>query len=212
MRFVAVGFTAVVLAAATPAGAQQFVCDAAVIHAEARRAREWRYTWTGVNATLALGSFIAAPLDDPRSRPDWIIGGAGSALTAAATWLWPLDVEAASDELRALPSSRCAERLPQLLAASAADQRSRVTWPWHVANFGLAAVTGGIIAFGYDHYLSGLMTTVGGTAIAELQLWTQPTGLPTSCSLACTLAPQLLVLPSTSARGAFGGLSLTGSF
>lgn len=211
MRWLAFGFGMIALAFADPARAQAIVCDEAVIHAEARRAREWRYAWTGVNATLAIGSFAAAPWVDAESRPDWIVSGAGSALTAAATFLWPLDVEAASQELRALPPAACAARLPRLMRESAADERARVTWPWHVANVGLAALTGGIIAFGYDHHLSGLLTTVGGTALAELQLWTQPTGLPSECSAACSVAPRLFVSASAE-RWTGAGFALGGSF
>lgn len=189
------GFVVASLSVARLSRAEQAVgCDERLLTGEAHRARVWRYSWTGINAALAVGGFVAAPLVDREDRPDWIIGGAGSALTAATTWFWPLEVEAGEEELLASPAAGRAKLLPRLLAKGAADERARVAWPWHVVNFGIGALTGGIIAFGYQHYESGIITGAGAFALGELQLFTQPTSLPPTCNAASVWWPKLALL------------------
>jgi hypothetical protein len=171
-----------------------------------------------VNAALMIGAIVAVPLVDKEERPDWIVSGAGSAINVATTWFLPLRVEAAEEELDALPASERPRHLPRLVLESAEDEQDRVTWPWHVINFGVSALGGGIIAFGYGHYESGLITTLGGTALGSAQIFTQPTGLPRTCPAAqrapagLTLSPSFTVLraPDLSPTGA--ALSLTGTF
>lgn len=187
-------------------------CHANALESEAQRARAWRYTWSGVNAGLMLGSFVAVPLVERESRPDWIVSGVGSGVTLLATWFFPLRVEDAADELAALPPAERKLRLAALLRESALDERERVTWPWHVANLGLSAAGGAVIAFGFDHYLSGALTAVGAAALGELQLFTQPTGLAEGCGMACSFTPQLgLALPRDGAPSSFR-LTLRGAF
>jgi hypothetical protein len=204
---------------ARPAGADEpRACDERMIRDEAHRARVWRYSWTGINAALMIGAFVAVPLVDKEERPDWIVSGAGSAINVATTWFWPLRVESAEEELDKLPAAERARHLPRLVLESAEDEQDRVTWPWHVLNFGVSALGGGIIAFGYGHYESGLITTLAGTAIGSTQIFTQPTNLPQSCGAAqaarsrFTLSPSFTVLraPDLSPSGA--ALSITGTF
>jgi hypothetical protein len=179
---------------------------------EARRARTWRYVWSGVNAGLMVGSFAAVPLVEREARPDWIISGIGSGVTLLCTWFVPLRVESASDELDALPEAEKATQWLRLRAESAEDEHARVTWPWHVINFGLCAGTGAIIAFGYDHYWSGLFTTVGGTALGEVQLFTQPTGLVDAEAASWHLVPRLAFTPRRAAAPATWTLSVASAF
>src|SRR6185295_17455787 len=62
---------------------------------EARRARTWRYAWTGINGALALGQFALLPFGSNDQRLEWAVGGVGSAANAVFTWLVPLEVESA---------------------------------------------------------------------------------------------------------------------
>jgi hypothetical protein len=188
-------------------------CSESALHAEAHRARVWRYSWLGINGALMVGAFVAVPLVEQEERPDWVVSGAGSAINLATTWLWPLRVESAEAELEALPPSQRARHVRRLVLESSADAHERVRWYWHLANFGVSALAGGIIAFGYGHYQSGLITTVAGTAIGSIQIFTQPTTLPTSCGAAqLSLSPRfsLLRAPDQSLTGAT--LSVTGAF
>lgn len=197
---------------ATRASATEPGCDSSSLRDEAHRARAWRYTWSGVNTGLMVGAFVAAPLVERESRPDWIVSGIGSGVTVLATWLWPLRVEGAADELEALPPAKRAKALPRLLRESAADEHDRVTWPWHVANFGLSAAGGAVIAFGFKHYVSGALTAAAGTALGEVQVLTQPTGLPRACPTALQLLPSVAFTPRMAMAPATWTLSLSGGF
>jgi hypothetical protein len=156
-------------------------CDEMALRDQAQRARTWRYAWSGINAGLMVGSFVVVPLVEREARPDWIVSGVGSGVTVLTTWLWPLRVESALEELDALPPEQRQAALPRLLRESAEDERARVRWPWHLANVGLSLAAGSIIAFGYDHYVSGAITAAASTALGEAQLFTQPTSLPRAC-------------------------------
>lgn len=164
------------------------------LRSEARRAKTWRYTWTAINAGLTVGAFAAVPLVSREDRPDFVVSGVGSAVTTLCTWIWPLRVEAAADELDALPPADLAQRL-RLRDESARDERERIRWPWHVANVGLATVGGAVIAFGYQHYLSGALTALAGSALGEVQLFTQPTGLLEERATGLRLVPRLSLSP-----------------
>jgi hypothetical protein len=202
-----------------PAAAEQpRVCDERMIRDEAHRARVWRYSWAGINAALMIGAFVAVPLVDKEERPDWVVSGAGSAINVATTWFWPLRVESAEDELDALPPAERARHVPRLVLESSEDEHDRVTWHWHLANFGVSALGGGIIAFGYGHYESGLLTTLAGTAIGSTQIFTQPTNLPRTCVAPAparsrlTLSPSFTVLRAPDQSPSGGALSITGTF
>lgn len=208
---VAVLLASAVVVSARNAAADE-PCEAAALATEAKRARVWRYTWSGVNAGLMVGSFVAVPLVDRESRPDWIVSGVGSGVTLVATWFFPLRVEEAAEELEALPPSERARRARALAIESAADERDRVTWPWHVANLGLSAAAGAVIAFGFEHYLSGALTAGGAAILGEVQLFTQPTSLAESCGLACTMAPAFAFVPAFGGAPSRWSLTLGGSF
>ena len=202
-----------VLCSGVCAGAEPLACDEALLRSEAHRARVWRYGWAGVNAALTVGSFVMVPLVAAEERPDWVVGGVGSAVQTLTTWFMPLRVESAEEELDALAPAARAVHVKRLLQESGEDERDRVAWPWHLANFGLAAIPGGIIAFGYGHYESGLITTLVGTALGEAQLFTQPTRLHGACGAACpAVLPQFAVLRTPTLEPSGALLSLSGAF
>jgi hypothetical protein len=186
--------------------------DEQALRGEAHRARVWRYTWSGINAGILAGSFVAAPLVAREDRPDWVVSGVGSGISLLATWFWPLRVESAADELDALPLAERARELPRLLRESAEDERERVTWPWHLANLGLSAAGGAVIAFGYHHYLSGAITTVAATALGEVQLFTQPTGLRDVRTVSLSLVPRLTFTPRVGGAPSAWTVSVAGAF
>ena len=152
----------------------------AALREQAGRARTYRYAWTGVNGALAVGSFALLPVVERSSRPDFVVAGVGSLLGTVATLAFPLRVESDEAELDAiarLPDGERHERLRTALRVDAQDERSRLSLPWHVVNFGVSALAGGIIAFGFHHTLSGITQGVGSFVLGEVQLFSQPTGL-----------------------------------
>jgi hypothetical protein len=198
-------------AAAADAVESAAPCSGRLVTEEARAARTWRYAWSGINAGFMVGSFVAVPLVHKEDRPDWIISGIGSGVTVLATWFFPLRVESAADELEALPAEQCQAQYPRLVRESWHDEQARVTWPWHVLNFGLSAGAGSIIAFGYGHYASGLVTTVAGTALGEAQILTQPTNL-SAAKMTLRPTPRLAFTPSSGGLPAAWTLSVASAF
>jgi hypothetical protein len=152
----------------------------AALREQAQRAHVHRIAWTGVNGALALGSFALLPVAPRASRPDFVVGGVGSLLGTVATFAFPMRVETDLVELDAaerLPPEARRLKLRELLRADAEDERARIALPWHALNFGVSALAGGIIAFGFHHTLSGVGQGVGSFALGETQLFTQPTRL-----------------------------------
>ncbi len=145
---------------------------------DARRARTWRYAWTGINGALAVGSFGLLPLVQSEQRLELVVGGIGSTVAAVFTWFVPLEVEATLDRKVALASA--CQRLAveeRFVAAAAADEASRVTWPWHLLNLGFGISYTLIVGLGADRWESGILDGVVAFGLGELQLFTQPTGL-----------------------------------
>jgi hypothetical protein len=148
--------------------------------AEARRARTWRYAWTGINAgsmALSLGGIPILPKSD---TPALAVGAATAALSGAFTWFWPLDVEEDAEtalRLGCRPPAKLELELQRIREHSARDEASRIQWPWHVGNFVTALIPGAILWFGFNRRLDAALASAGGFAAGEIELLTQPTGL-----------------------------------
>jgi len=67
--------------------------------------------------------------------------------------------------------------LQRLREHSAHDEVNRIQWPWHVGNLVTALIPGAILWFGFDRQLDGILASVGGFALGEVELLTQPTRL-----------------------------------
>jgi len=170
------------------------LASSAALHEQAARAHTHRLLWTSVNGALAMGSFAVIPLVDRESRKDFVVSGVGSVLGVAATWFFPLRVESHVE--------------PSDFSADAEDERERLAWPWHVANFGLSALAGGIIGFGFHHAWSGVAQGVGSFALGEAQLFTQPTGLTSFDTNTLSLAP----VPQLTLRNHYCGMTFGAAF
>ena len=145
---------------------------------DARRARTWRYAWSGINGGLAIGSFGLMPFVERDRRIELAVGGVYSTVSAVFTWFVPLEVEATLDR-RNKPVSLC-EGLrieEELTATAAADEAGRVTWPWHALNVAAGALYTAIMGFGLDQWANGVVDGVLTIAVGETQLLTQPTRL-----------------------------------
>jgi hypothetical protein len=144
---------------------------------EARRARTWRYAWTGINAGSTVLSLGGIPILPKSETPALAVGAATSVLSGLFTWFWPLDVEEDAESARHLGCLAAQDRDRELLRLrdhSARDEASRFRWPWHVGNFVTALIPGAILWFGFDRHLDGALATVGSFATGEIELLTQP--------------------------------------
>lgn len=155
-----------------------------VLEREAGRARTWRYGWTGANVVLGVGGFALIPFIPSARRPALVLGGAASVVNAAITWFWPFEVESAADSARGLPAGDAATRQRELdlVSVSAADERARRAWPWHLANLAEALGLGAIVAFGYRQTADAAIGASSSFVLGEVQILTQPARLSGSFS------------------------------
>lgn len=141
---------------------------------EARRARQWRWAWTGINAGLAVLSFASLPYATAEQRPALIVGGIGSTISTALTVAWPLDVERA-EPVHGNPGCEELRAAEARAAAFGRDERDRTRWPWHLLNAGVGLAYFGILGLGWDQWEGGAWAGLTAFAIGEIQTLTQPT-------------------------------------
>src|SRR5438552_1694007 len=145
---------------------------------DARGARTWRYVWSGINGTLGVASFAAMPFVSRDQRIELAVGGTYSTIATLFTWFVPLEVEATLDRKSSAPNVCEGLRIEeQFASAAAADERSRVTWPWHLLNVGAGALYTVIVGVGTDRWVNGVVDGVATVVVGEAQLFTQPTRL-----------------------------------
>ncbi len=174
------GFSSTASPQCTASDTSESAPIATELAAEAGRARTWRYVWTGINAgstVLALGAIPILPKSD---TPELAVSAATTAVSGVITWFWPLDVEEDAEAAAHLGCRPLAERdheLQRLREHSARDEVNRIQWPWHVGNLVTALIPGAILWFGFDRQLDGILASVGGFALGEVELLTQPTRL-----------------------------------
>jgi hypothetical protein len=145
---------------------------------DARRARTWRYVWSGINGTFAVGSFALMPFVSRDQRIELAVGGTYSTVAVVFTWFMPLEVEGTLDR-KPSPVDLCRGlRLEEEATASAAaEEVARVSWPWHVLNVGAGALYTAIVGLTTDRWANGVVDGVLTIAVGEAQLFTQPTRL-----------------------------------
>jgi hypothetical protein len=145
---------------------------------DARRAKTWRYAWTGINAGFAVGQFGLMPFVDRDRRIEFAVGGVYATVSAVFTWFVPLEVESTLDRRTNAVSLCEGLRLEENFAATAAaDEAGRVTWPWHALNVGAGALYFAIMGFATGQWVNGAVDGVLTFAVGEAQLFTQPTRL-----------------------------------
>jgi hypothetical protein len=147
---------------------------------EGERAYTWRLTWTAINGGLTLLSMGGLVVLPRRQHPDLLLSAGVSAISTLFTWFWPMDVEVDAElaaRLNELPEpERCAQ-LERLLEHSAADERERLTWPWHLGNFVTALIPAAVVWLGFHRPAEAALSLLGGFASGEIELLTQPNAL-----------------------------------
>ncbi|HET8933706.1 MAG TPA: hypothetical protein VFN67_09715 [Polyangiales bacterium] len=157
-----------------------FQLDDALIE-EAHRAYVWRVTWTAIYAGLTIGAVAAVPLSSDTDAPSLWIGAISSGVSALYSWFLPLDVEQSAATLESLRevhgSASRRTRVGALYSAASADERSRVTWPWHALNAVFSLVPAIILWAGFDQFAAGLLQFGAGVVLGEAAMITQPNRL-----------------------------------
>jgi hypothetical protein len=145
--------------------------------------RNWWTIWVATYGALAAGQGAAAWLvEDEGLRVDAAVGAIESALGLVAVLLAPRTAAWAAPSLRAMdagtPEAKRKRRMraEELLRESASEQTFATSWLPHVAAAATNLAGSFVLIHYYDRQLSGWLNLAGGTAIAELQIWTHPTG------------------------------------
>jgi hypothetical protein len=159
-----------------------------VMRDQARRARLWSWGWALGGTALIAGNYaIAALADTADDRVDPIVGGTAAITIPAGILIKPLTVMSANDELEdylartastagARDACVTLARAEELLAISADDEALTAGWIAQVLAIGGNAAIGLFLGLGFDHWEGALLNGVGGIAVSEAQIFTQPTG------------------------------------
>lgn len=141
---------------------------------EQRRYVAWRRNWMIAYGGLALGNLALVPLMPRGDRIDYYTGAGTSAIGAVTLALQPVQPSAdVACSAETLVRVGCVEQ--RYDDVSAFQRRSR-SWFVHAINFGFNAGVSAFLGFGFGHWRSAAANLVGGTAIGELQIATQPHG------------------------------------
>ena len=154
----------------------------------ARKARLWAWSWAAVQSTVIAYDLVSGLWlsSGDGGRVDGLIGAAASTVGLATLLVRPLpvmrDQRWLERALRRRPgpaeSGRCAllaeaeRRLLRDAQAEAFGHSALV----HVVNFGFNIGVGLLLGVGFGHWGQAALSALGGTAVAELQTITQPSG------------------------------------
>lgn len=155
-----------------------------LLDAEQGEASRWWRTWTATYAGLAVAQGAGATLfENDGRRAALAMGAMSSSLGLFTLVAVPFPVATAGDQLRAVTAGTPAERIRKLLFAeklyrvSARSEAFRATpWPHFIA----LALTGGAsltLWLHFDAPGSAAIQLLGGMALAEAQILTQPRGV-----------------------------------
>jgi hypothetical protein len=156
----------------------------AMLWQESEKARRWYYTWTvffGITTVAQVG--LARESTDHDDRVKYTVGAVMSGLGMLSTVAVPPPEGFAHLRLRSMPTSTEAERAARraearrMLEEARDVQRLGRSGLAHGVNFAVNLGQGLVIWQGYGNFKNGLFAFVSGTAVGELKIWTQPTGL-----------------------------------
>ncbi len=138
----------------------------------------WFYGWTAFSVTQAA---VALATTDRGLRIDMAVGAASSSLGVLPLGVFPLPSLRAAAKLGALPAASPAERRrklargERLLKESAEAEALGRSWINHALGATVSLGFGLLLGLAYKRPVSGVINTVGGIALTELQIFTQPT-------------------------------------
>ncbi len=149
---------------------------------EAHKVHVWSWTWGSIYAGAGVAQIVAMPFSDSQARKTLAVGVGSAAFGSLSLFLLPLRVTRPITALakRWDDPDRCgvladAERA---LQRSAHGERQATGWVGHVGNAIVNIALTMIIGLGFDNWTSGMITGAIGFLVGELNLVTQPAGLP----------------------------------
>jgi hypothetical protein len=145
-------------------------------------AARWWYGWFGGWLSLSVTeAVVAASVTNPDLRKDAAVSAFGASLGVLPAALFAFPARYAAADLRALPETTPAERrrklahAERLLRASAEAERLGRSWLTHTLSAGVSVAVGLVLGLGYKRPVTGVIDGVGGIALSEIKIFTQPT-------------------------------------
>jgi len=143
--------------------------------------RWWTGWYVGFTALTVGQGAVAVATTDPGLRADMAVGAVGASLGVAPLGLFPFEPRFAASDLAAEAGGTAGERrrklavAERLLAESADAEAFGRSWAVHLLGGGVSLGLGLVLAIAYDRLASGILNFVGGVALTELSIFTQPT-------------------------------------
>jgi len=150
----------------------------------AHHARVWTWGWGIGIVGATLANLAPLPFVAKENRIDWYVGAGTTIIGIVPLLIAPLDVVADAAQLRAAMASELNEATVCRILADAetrlirdaANQQDGRRWWMHAANVALNTGVGLFLGLGYHHWGAGVLNIVGGSAIGEAIILTEPTG------------------------------------
>jgi hypothetical protein len=152
--------------------------------ATAHRAQVWTWGW-GIGIVAAtMGNLAPLPFVAKGDRIDWYVGAGTTIVGLVPLLIAPLDVVADARRLHVQVMADTSEdHVCRWLAAAEAtlvrdakNQSDGQRWWLHVGNVLLNTGVGLFLGLGYHHWGAGAWNALGGSAIGEAIILTQPMG------------------------------------
>ena len=192
------------------------------LHAGHTAAKVWYWSWTAIYAAGTVGQMLGFMLStDFETQVNFAVGAATTALALLLQLIPGFPPESAPRELDGMPDATPEQRrlklkrAEELMEESADAELFGRSWVLHVASAAVSIAGGLILWLGYGWFVDGLLNAVGGIAVTELQIWTQPMRATRDWDeyRARFLAPQAhTTRPSIRILPMVGGLAVAGSF
>ena len=190
----------------------------AVLADQARRAKQWNWTWGSVYVGATLGNVTWSLLSDDRGRQNENhVNAAKTAISVLSVALTGVRVNARPRDT-ADPCEQVADREERLMAAARSEAKGQ-SWIKHTGVVGINLVTTLIVGFAFDRWRTGITGGLIGVAVGEIMVWTQPNGAVHALrdyragklgSVAPTGGTSWLLVPQIAPEHV--GLALTGRF
>jgi hypothetical protein len=145
-------------------------------------ARAWYWTWTAIYGAATIGQAIGFFLSqDLRGQVNWATGTATTLLGTLLMLITDFPAEYGARELSRMPVNTPEQRkaklkrAEELLEKAAEAETDGRAWYIHLGGAAVSLAGGLILWLAYGFLVDGIINTVAGIAVSELQIWTQPT-------------------------------------
>jgi hypothetical protein len=145
-------------------------------------AQAWYWTWTAIYGAATIGQAIGFFLSqDLRGQVNWAVGCATTLLGTLLMLITDFPAAYATRELNGMPSGTPEQRraklkrAEELLEGAANAESEGRAWYIHLGGAAVSLAGGLILWLAYGFLVDGIINTVAGIAVTEIQVWTQPT-------------------------------------